>query len=196
LDISDTLAPASDQLDAAELIGNPRTFEIERVTRGNAEQPVNVHLVGFPRPWRPGKSMRRVMASCLGTDAQKWVGHRVRLYCDETVRFGADVVGGTRISHLSGIDQPRQVPLLVSRGKSATYTVQPLTDDAPEPPDDLSRLWAALRTAGVPNDQAKGFLESALGRELAGAGDVKPDEAADILANFDALLADWMGAES
>lgn len=193
LDISDTLAPTSDQLDAAELIGNPRTFEIERVTRGNAEQPVNVHLVGFPRPWRPGKSMRRVMASCLGTDAQKWVGHRVRLYCDETVRFGADVVGGTRISHLSGIDQPRQVPLLVSRGKSATYTVQPLTATTSEqPPDPLSRLWAALRKAGVPNDQAKAFLESALGRDLASASDVKPEEAAELLDNFDALLASWM----
>lgn len=189
MDIADTLAPDSTQLDAVDLLGGPRTFEIESVSKGDAEQPVQVHLRDFPRPWRPGKSMRRVLAACWGTDSQVWVGRRVRLYCDPDVRFGKDRVGGTRIEALSHIDQPRQVPLLVSRGKSSTYTVQPLTDDAPDP---LSRLWAALRKAGVPNDQAKAFLESALGRDLASASDVKPDEATDVLDNFDALLASWM----
>jgi hypothetical protein len=40
MDISDTLAPNSDQLDAVDLIGGPRTFTITDVTKGNAEQPV------------------------------------------------------------------------------------------------------------------------------------------------------------
>lgn len=131
-DISETLAPNSDQLDAVDLIGNPRTFTITNVSKGNAEQPVQIALAEFPRVWRPGKSMRRVLAACWGTDASKWVGRRVTLYCDESVRFGNDVVGGTRISHLSHIDKPKGVPLLVSRGKSATFRVQPL----PEPTND------------------------------------------------------------
>lgn len=133
MDISDTLAPNSDQLDAVDLLGGPRTFTIEKVTRGKADQPVNVHLAEFDRVWRPGKSMRRVLAACWGTDASVWAGRRVTLYCDEAVTFGPDVVGGTRISHLSHIDKPRRIPLMVKRGKSATFTVQPLTD-APEPP--------------------------------------------------------------
>ena len=54
MDISDTLAPNSDQLDAVDLIGGPRTFTITKVSKGNAEQPVNVHLAEFPRVWRPG----------------------------------------------------------------------------------------------------------------------------------------------
>lgn len=144
-DISDTLAPNSDQLDAVDLLGGPQTFTITVVTKGNAEQPVQVKLAEFPRPWRPGKSMRRVLAACWGTDASTWVGRRVTLYCDETIRFGNDVVGGTRISHLSHIGGKRKsVPLLVSRGKSATFTVQPLPD---EPTTTEATDHAAARVA-------------------------------------------------
>src|SRR5688500_9565227 len=129
MDISDTLAPNSDQLDAIDLVSGPRTFTVAKVRKGNAEQPVNVHLAELPRVWRPGKSMSRVLAACGGTDAAQWAGRRVTLYCDESVRFGNDVVGGTRISHLSHIDKPKSVPLLVSRGKSATFRVQPLANE-------------------------------------------------------------------
>jgi hypothetical protein len=131
LDISDTLAPNSDQLDAIDLLGGPRTFTITKVSKGNAEQPVQITLAEFPRVWRPGKSMRRVLAACWGTDASVWEGRRLTLYCDESVRFGSEVVGGTRIAALSHIDKPRSVPLLVSRGKSATFKVKPLAETPP-----------------------------------------------------------------
>ena len=55
-----------------------------------------------------------------------YVGRRVTLYCDPEVRFGKDKVGGTRIAALSHIDKKLSVPLLVSRGRSATFTVEPL----------------------------------------------------------------------
>ena len=145
-DISETLAPNSDQLDAMDLLGGPRTFTITKVSKGNDEQPVQIALAEFPRVWRPGKSMRRVLAACWGTDATVWEGRRVRLYCDETVRFGNDVVGGTRISHLSHIDKRKSVPLLVKRGKSATFTVEPLPDAPAADPnaaliDELKREY-------------------------------------------------------
>lgn len=149
MDISDTLAPTSDQLDAVDLLGGPQTFTITKVSKGNAEQPVNIHLAEFPRVWRPGKSMRRVLAACWGTDASVYVGRRVTLYCDESVRFGNDVVGGTRISHLSHIDKPKSIPLLISRGKSATYKVQPLPDApaGPTPIELAEQVVAALADA-------------------------------------------------
>ena len=131
MDISHTLEPASEQLDAIELIGGPRTFVIESVSKGPADQPVQVHLDGFPRPWRPGKSMRRVLAACWGTDASVYVGRRVTLFCDESIVFGKERVGGTRIAALSHLDKPKSIPLLVSRGKSAMYTVAPLTEPTP-----------------------------------------------------------------
>jgi hypothetical protein len=142
MDISDTLAPNSDQLDAVDLLGGPRTFTITEVSKGKDDQPVNIHLAEFPRVWRPGKSMRRVLAACWGTDAAVYVGRRVTLYCDESVMFGKDRVGGTRISHLSDLAKPKSIPLLVSRGKSAAFKVTPLPDLSP-----VEKLKAEWRTA-------------------------------------------------
>ena len=137
MDISDTLAPKSDQLDAVDLLGSPpRAFTVESVSRGNSEQPVQVHLAEFPRVWRPGKSMRRVLAHCWGTDASKWIGRRVELFCDESVVFGGETVGGTRISRLSHIDGPKSVPIIIKKGRSGGYKVSPLPD-APAQPTPL-----------------------------------------------------------
>jgi hypothetical protein len=156
MDISDTLAPKSDQLDAVDLLSGPQTFTIADVSKGNSEQPVNVHLAEFPRVWRPGKSMRRVLAHCWGTDASQWIGRRVTLYCDETVTFGSDVVGGTRISHLSHIDGRKKIPLLVKRGKSATFVVEPLPDLSP-----VEHLRAEWKTA---TDERKAEIEAEVAR--------------------------------
>ena len=142
MDLTDTLAPTSDQLDAVDLLGGPRTFTITRVERNNGDQPVNIHLAEFPRVWRPGKSMRRVLAAAWGTDATQYAGRRVTLYCDPNVKFGGETVGGTRISHLSDIPKPLAIPLLVTRGKSATFRVQPLPDLTP-----VERLRAEWQTA-------------------------------------------------
>ena len=143
MDISDTIAPNSDQLDAVDLLSGPRTFTIERVSKGSAEQPVNIHLAEFPRVWRPGKSMRRVLVAIWGPDASAYVGRRLTLFCDETVVFGGVAVGGVRISAMSEIDKRRKVPLIVSRGKSAIWTVDPLPDAAPATPEPTSESVAA-----------------------------------------------------
>lgn len=150
MDVSDTLQPKSDQLDAIELANGSRVFTVEKVTRNNDDQPINVHLAEFPRPWRPSKGMRRVLASCWGTDSSVWVGRRVELFYDPDVTFGKDKPGGTRIRALSHIDGPKQVPLLVARGKSAKYPVQPLADaPAPAPQVDVATETdvAKLRSA-------------------------------------------------
>lgn len=125
-DITDTLAPTSDQLDAIELVAGPRIFTVDRVAAGNSEQPVQVYFSDFPRPWRPSKGMRRVLAACWGADASLWAGRRVELFRDPSVTFGKDTPGGTRIRALSHIDGQKKVPLLVSRGKSAVFVVEPL----------------------------------------------------------------------
>ena len=169
MDMSASIAPKSDQLDAIELVAGPQTFTIAKVAQNNAEQPWNFHLAEFPRPWRPGKSMLRVMAAAWGLDGNKYVGHRVTLYCDPTVQFGNDTVGGTRISHMTGIDKPLKVPLLIKRGKSAVFTVQPLTAEAPAPVRDwlaeagklsdvaaLRALWSEAKAGGAdPSTLAK-----------------------------------------
>jgi hypothetical protein len=141
VNIEETLAPNGDQLDAIELIAGPRIFTVASVSKGNAEQPVNVHLAEFPRPWRPGKSMRRVLAACWGVEASEWVGRRVELFCDTDVVFGGKAVGGTRIKRISHIDKAQKIPLLVTRGKSAIYVVDPLPEMSPA--DVLRGEWYA-----------------------------------------------------
>ena len=153
MDISDTLEPKSDQLDAVELVAGPRIFTIERASRGSDEQPVNIHFSDFPRPWRPSKGMRRMLVACWGPDASQYAGRRVELYCDPDVRFAGAQVGGLRIRRLSHIDKPKSVPLLVARGKSAVFTVQPLPD-APPPNPNAARL-AELRAEWESADDAR-----------------------------------------
>jgi len=159
MDISDTLAPKSDQLDNVELADGPRIFTITEVTRNNADQPINVHLAEFPRPWRPGKNMRRVLGYCLTTDSSKWIGRRVELYRDPDVMFGKSKEGGIRIRALSGIDGPKDAPIILTRGKSGTWHVEPLADAAPRPDyatqagkastrDELNRIWKTANDAG------------------------------------------------
>lgn len=170
MDISETLAPNSDQLDAIDLVSGPRTFTVEKVSKGNPEQPVNVHLAEFPRVWRPSKSMRRVLAACWGTDASAWVGRRVTLYCDPDVMFGKDKVGGTRIAALSHIDKPKSIPLLVSRGKSQTFRVQPLPEPTGVPDDGTQTRLENLRAewANADADRRK-EIEAEVGKLSGGA---------------------------
>lgn len=159
MDMSASIAPKSDQLDAIELVAGPHTFTIEKVTQNNAEQPWNFHLTEFPRPWRPGKSMLRVMAAAWGLDGNKYAGHRVTLFCDSTVQFGNEVVGGVRISHMTGITKPLKVPLLVKRGKSAVFTVQPLPDaPAPAQPETVPEDVVAKTAQYIADGKGADYL--------------------------------------
>lgn len=140
-DITETLAPKSDQLDNIELTPEGRIFTVERVeVKRGAEQPVRVHLVDFPRPWKPGVTMRRVLGHCWGKKSSLWTGRRVHLYRDPDISYGKDKTGGTRIRALSHIDGPMDAPVLLSQGRSGTYHVEPLTEEAPTTtePDPLT----------------------------------------------------------
>lgn len=161
MDITDSLAPTSDQLDAIELVAGPRVFTISKVSKGSVEQPVNIHFTDFPRPWRPSKGMRRVLAACWGVDASRWAGRRVELFLDPEVTFGKEKPGGTRISRLSDIDKPMSVPMLVSRGKSATFKVTPLPDLTPA--EQVAALRHEWKTATPERKAAIEAEVSALG---------------------------------
>jgi hypothetical protein len=131
MDMSQTIAPKSDQINADDLIGGPRTITVTRVTgnEGNAEQPVNVFFEGDNgKPFRPCKSMRRVMVKVWGADASKYVGNSMTIYPDPKVKWGGMEVGGIRISHMTGIDAPQVMALTETRSKRAPYTVKPLKD--------------------------------------------------------------------
>lgn len=142
-DISTTTAPRSDQQNFDDYVAGPRIVTITEVKRGTEEQPVEVHLAEFPgRPFKPAKSMRRVLVQAWGPDASQYAGRRMELVGDPTVKFGGAVVGGVRIARLSHIEKPMTMALTVSKGKRAPYVIKPLPD-APQTPDYLADAKAA-----------------------------------------------------
>lgn len=147
MDISGSLAPRSDQQNFDDYLAGPKTATVSEVKAGTTEQPVEVHLVEFPgRPYKPSKSMRRVLVAAWGAEASAYVGRRITLVGDPTVKFGGQVVGGIKIAALSHIDKPLSINLTVTRGKRAPHVVQPLPD-APVDPEKVTAAINAIRAA-------------------------------------------------
>lgn len=126
MDMTDTIKPKSDQLNADDLITGPITVTIERVTKSDGDQPVAVILQGGYLPFKPCKSMRRVMVACWGNDGREWAGKSMTLYNDPEVQYGGVKVGGIRISHVSDIDQDMNIMLTTTRSKRKPYLVRRL----------------------------------------------------------------------
>jgi hypothetical protein len=123
-DISNTILAKSDQLNADDLISAPRRIKITSVTQGNAENPVIVHYDGETgRPFKPCKTVRRILAAAWGVDAELWVGNEALLYCDPTVVYGGKEVGGIRIKALSGIHKRMIISLSKTRGQKVEHVI-------------------------------------------------------------------------
>lgn len=127
-DLSLTIAPRSDQLNADDLIGAPRTITVTKVSQmREPDQPIAIFFEGDGgKPYKPGKSMRRVLVRVWGSQGADYAGRRMTLYRDDTVQFGGVAVGGIRISHMSGIEQAVTIPLTVTRASRKPFTVRPL----------------------------------------------------------------------
>jgi hypothetical protein len=133
VDIKKAIAPKSDQIDAADLIGSPpQVFTITAVSENGSEladqQPVNITLAETPKFYRPSKGMLRVLADNWGMDTKVWVGRRVELYGDPEVYFGKEKRGGTRISRLSHISAEKKTLVNPRGGRGAYWSVKPLPE--------------------------------------------------------------------
>lgn len=134
MDLTQSIVPKSDQLNSDDLVTGPVTVTITEVRAGNAEQPVEVHLAEFPgRPYKPSKSMRRVMVQAWGAEASTYAGNRLTLFRNPNIKFGGETVGGIEISHMSNLPRRLTVSLMVTRGKRKPFSVDPLPDAAPAP---------------------------------------------------------------
>jgi len=157
LDISHTIVPKSDQLNAEQLLLGPLTITVTRVTVGASdEQPVAVYYEGDKgRPFKPCKTMRKLLAFAWGADASQWGGRSMTLYNDPAVKFGGDEVGGIRISHLSDLAQAMlKASLTTTRGKKAAFVVKRM--DRPAGVDHLGLIRAAATL-----DELKAAFEAA-----------------------------------
>ena len=150
MDLTESIAPRSDQVNADDLVGGPITYTIREVVQGKAEAPFDFLLVETNRAYRPSKTMRRVIVNAWGVEAANYAGRRLTLYREPTIKFGGAVVGGIRVSHMSNIDGAKEVMLQVTRGKREKFIVEPLPDAPAAPTEadvkastdtDLLRSW-------------------------------------------------------
>jgi hypothetical protein len=165
--LRDTILPKSDQLNAEQLLSGSITITVTDVQRGTDDQPVVVHYQGDNgRPYKPNKSMRKVLIFAWGEDGSAWVGRSMTLFNKPDVKFGGIVVGGIRISHLSHIDRDIQLSLTATKGKKEPLVISRLLDPfaqvksaigsaADQGVDALQAAWKALPAAtrkglGVP----------------------------------------------
>lgn len=150
-DMTPVIAAKSDQLNADDLIGGPRTITITRVdVRDTKDQPVSVFYEGDEgKPWKPCKSMSRVLAAAWGTDSKIYPGRSLTLFREPSVKWGGIEVGGIRISHMSHIPEPLLLAITITKGSKKPYRVEPLQagkgdDGAQDLADDLIRRAEAL----------------------------------------------------
>lgn len=122
-----TIIPKTDQLNADILIGGPITIKINKISIGTGDQPVVLGYDGDNgRPYKPCKSMRRVLVTVWGDDGNAYVGRLLTLYCDIKVTFGGAAVGGVRISHMSHLNEEKTILLTASKANKKPFTVKPL----------------------------------------------------------------------
>jgi hypothetical protein len=177
----------TDQWNNEDFAAGSRVFTISDVTEGKEQVPYDIHFSdGDGRCWRPSNGMLELLWRLWGDDSKAWVGRRVELFQDASVKIGRDVVGGIRVRAMSHISKPMSPLITVARGTKKPYTVQPLTETTPTPPaidnatlaewidqltnaetvSALQRVWGDATTAGVTShpaivaakDQRKGEL--------------------------------------
>ncbi|MEQ1969816.1 hypothetical protein ABLA30_23295 [Xenorhabdus nematophila] len=139
MNLSNTIIPKSDQLNFEDVQTESITAVIKSVRAGTNDQPVFIDLVGYDgRPYKPSKSMRRILIGGWSPDGHSWVGKSLTLIGDPTVRYGGVAVGGIKISAMSDIDGDFSMMLSVSRGKRAEHRVKKLIG----PQEILNRFTA------------------------------------------------------
>jgi hypothetical protein len=146
MDLTESIAPRSDQVNADDLVGGPITYTIREVKQGAAEQPFDFVLVETNRAYRPSKTMRRLIVAAWGPDANQYAGRRLTLYREPSIKFGGQAVGGIRISAMSHISKRLEEKFQTTRGKRETFTVDPLPD-VPAVDPRITALKAEWRAA-------------------------------------------------
>lgn len=180
-DLSTTIAPKSDQMNSDDLISGPRTIKVTKVRLlGEADQPVAIFYEGDNgKPFKPCKSMRRVLVQVWGGDGSQYAGRAMTLFRDPEVAFGGAKVGGIRISHMSGIDKDVTMALTATRAQRKPFTVKPLKVEA-----KVVEKASAPKPAVTAQDDFNPEAFTLLVEETVSAAD-----------NGDALKAWWESAE-
>lgn len=185
MDMTPYIQAKSDQINADDLISGDITVQLVKVRKGNDEQPIAIDVSGGHCQWRPCKTSLRVLVAAWGPDASQWQGRWVRLYRDESVRFGRDAVGGIRIRALSHIDGPLSLSLAVTRGKKQQHRIAVIKpQDQQQQGAPTANLDALLDDAGLTRADVDRWREA---NNKPGLAALSPEQVAK--------LAGWLGGD-
>ena len=150
-DLSDTIEAKSDQLNADDLAGSTKTIKVTGVVRYSDKGIPAFHIDyegGAGRPFKPCKSVRRVIMFAWGKDGSQWIGRSMTLYCDPTVIYAGKEVGGIRVSHMSDIEKRISIKLTEKRGSKKEVFIDILepTEKPTWPDDAFAKRLADAKT--------------------------------------------------
>lgn len=173
-DMTPTIVPKSNQTNADDFLTGPKTVTVSRVdVRPGQEQPVSIHYDGDNgKPYKPCKSMCRVIVQAWGADSANYPGKSMTLYRDPKVTWGGMEVGGIRISHMSHIPRPLSLALAASNKKRALHMIDVLRDapkqEAAPPSEDWAKFTADMEYAitGAPSQDELDLLMRNSGRTI------------------------------
>lgn len=128
MDLSKTIIPKSDQLNADDLISGSKTIKIRDIKGGSDEaQPVSIYFYGDNnKPFKPCKSMRRVLVQLWGSESTLFHGRRLTIYRDDSVKWAGVEIGGIRISHASHIPSDMRVLVTTAKNNRKPMTIEAL----------------------------------------------------------------------
>lgn len=174
----------SDHITSELFTAGPDTFTIAGVVETTLEGDKQRHAVQLKelngKTWVPALTVLKALASIWGMETSNWVGQRLTLYRDPKVKIGKEVVGGIRVSHVTGITEPKTVKVKGAMNRPVSYTFQPLPDAASAPTQDTisQQAWQEISSLAAEKgiDQPGPWAAEQLGRKLNGPQDITTTE--------------------
>jgi len=149
-DLSRTIDPNSDQLNADDLVAGSRIIRIRdiKLTDGR-DRPMWIYFYGDKnKPYKPNITMRKLLIHAWGKNRPEWIGRSMELYNDPETKFGNQKVGGIKISRISHITKDIRVMLQTTRGKRSEFVVGRLPTYLDADFTEKSPQWIAAIKAG------------------------------------------------
>lgn len=162
-DMSGTIIAKSDQINAADIIGNPITMTVREVqikAAGSDDQPVSIYFEGERKAFRPCKGVRRLLVHAWGADANNYIGRSLTLFCDPSVTWAGKEEGGLRVSHMSNIEGEFVFSMRTSRASTKPYKILPLANAPKANARQTAEQWAADHINGLGEITAIQALET------------------------------------
>ncbi len=174
MNMRSTIVPKSDQLNADDLVSTEMTIFITNVKIINGDQPVIINYQNDNgRPYKPNKTMRKIMVALWGEDETQYAGRAITLFNESTVKWGGVEVGGLEIKAMSHIEKNASISLTITRGKKKTYKIAKLSPQQNQKQDQqqqtypvaqFNKEFPAMRDAVIGGNMTKqGVIESCQG---------------------------------